>query len=305
MKKVLVTGAGGFVGRHCLDRLADLGYEVHAVDLCGGAAPCRWHQADLLDPHRMEELLSAIQPSHLLHLAWCAEPGTYMQSPENLRWLRAGLTLLEQFVAHGGRRAVVAGSCAEYDWGCDGPFDETNSSVNPNSLYGACKHALHLVASTYACQVDLSLAWGRLFFLYGPEEKPQRLMPSVINALLGGRPTSCRHGQFQRDFLHVQDAAGALAALLDCDVAGPVNIASGRAEALENLVGHIADALDGRKLLEIRREPGGRDEPKSISADVRRLRDDVGWAPEFDLETGLQQTIRWWREQRETHDRHG
>ena len=304
MKKVLVTGAGGFVGRRCLERLADLDYEVHAVDLCEGAAPCRWHQADLLNPHRTEELLSAIQPSHLLHLAWCAEPGVYMRSPENLRWVCASLTLLEQFISHGGSRAVIAGSCAEYDWNCDGPFHEMDSSVSPNSLYGASKHALHLVASAYAREMGLSLAWGRLFFLYGPDEKPQRLAPSVINSLLRGQPTSCRHGQFRRDFLHVQDAAGALAALLDCDVTGPVNIASGRAVTLEDLVGHIADALGRRQLLEIRHEPGGRDEPETIFADASRLRDEVGWCPKFDLETGLQQTIRWWSERSETHDRH-
>ena len=94
----------------------------------------------------------------------------------------------------------------------------------------------------------------------------------------------------------------ALAALLDCDVPGPVNIASGQAVSLQDLVGRIADALGRRQLLEIRREPGGADEPETISADVRRLRDEVGWSPRFDLETGLQQTIRWWSERSETDD---
>ena len=93
-----------------------------------------------------------------------------------------------------------------------------------------------------------------------------------------------------------------MAALLDGDVTGPVNIASGQAAGLEHLVGQIADTLGRQELLEIRCEPGGPDEPETICGDAGRLRNEVGWRPAFDLVTGLQQTIRWWSERSETHD---
>ena len=121
MKKVLLTGASGFVGRHCLPALVARGYEVHAVS-SSATAPAdtppgvRWHQADLLDGAQVSALLAQVRPRHLLHSAWYAVPGKYWTAPENFRWVRASLHLLQTFAAHGGRRVVVVGSSAEYDW---------------------------------------------------------------------------------------------------------------------------------------------------------------------------------------------
>ena len=96
MKRVLLTGATGFVGRHCLQPLLERGYEVHA--LTSRPVPTteqdgvHWHLLDLLAPRPLS--LEQIQPTHLLHLAWYAVPGKYWTSPENVRWVEASLALL-------------------------------------------------------------------------------------------------------------------------------------------------------------------------------------------------------------------
>ncbi len=72
--------------------------------------------ADLLDGRETEAVLSRVQPTHLLHFAWYTVPGRYWTAPDNLRWTEASLRLLRAFEAHGGRRVVMAGTCAEYDW---------------------------------------------------------------------------------------------------------------------------------------------------------------------------------------------
>ena len=305
MLKVLITGAGGFVGRHCLPRLAAGGAEVHAVVRPGSAPPAGAtvaHQADLLDPAAAAALVAEVRPTHLLHLAWVATPGAYWNSPENLDWLAAGLGLLRAFARHGGRRAVLAGTCAEYDWAA-GRCHETTTPLKPAGVYGACKNALREAAEAFARQEGFSLAWGRLFFLYGPHEDARRLTPSVVRALLRGEPAECSQGAQRRDFLHVRDAAEALAALLESEVAGPVNVGSGAAVAVRDVVRRLAEAC-GRPDL-VRFGAPATNEAPLVEADVGRLRDEVGFTPRYGLEDGLAQTVAWWRGKLCEHRRAG
>ena len=116
VKRVLLTGASGFIGRHCVSSLQERGYEVHAVHYrhqSPGDPRVVWHNADLLDPAALSCLFSGVSPTHLLHLAWYAAPGDYITSSENLRWVDASMEMLRRFREEGGRRVVVAGSCFE------------------------------------------------------------------------------------------------------------------------------------------------------------------------------------------------
>jgi nucleoside-diphosphate-sugar epimerase len=166
-------------------------------------------------------------------------------------------------------------------------------------LYGACKHALHGVLEAVATEKNLSAAWARVFFLYGPHEHPERLTASVIRSLLRGDTAQCSHGQQVRDFLYVEDVASAFVALLQSQVSGPVNIASGEGVAVRDLVGKIGDVIGRRDLIRLGERPAG-DEPPILVADVTRLRDEVGWKPEYSIDSGLTLAIEWWRENLET-----
>ncbi|MFT5445825.1 MAG: nucleoside-diphosphate-sugar epimerase [Gammaproteobacteria bacterium] len=297
MKRVLVTGARGFIGRHCLGLLKEQGFEVHALSRggrCESAQGVFWHKTDLLDESAVLGRLGEIVPSHLLHLAWYTKHGNYWTATENAAWLRASLTLTEGFVAFGGRRIVTSGSCAEYDWGPN-PLQETTSALQPKTLYGVCKHALQLVQSSYAQQAAVSSAWARVFFPYGPNEPPNKLVSSVICALLRGEPASYSSGAQIRDYVYVKDVAAALVRLLDSTVQGPVNIASGEAVHITDIVDEIARQLGRKDLLRpgTKRQPDG--DPAVILADTLRLRQDVGFTPQYDLRTGLAEAIAFWR----------
>jgi nucleoside-diphosphate-sugar epimerase len=289
MKRVLVTGASGFIGRQSLAPLAARGYDVHAVCRQGQPAePATWHRVDLMDRGRVLQLLEEVRPSHLLHFAWDVTHGQYWSSPENLRWVEASLSLLGGFAERSGRRAVLAGTCAEYDWRF-GFCSERVTPLAPATLYGSCKHALHSIAASFAAQAHLSLAWGRIFYLYGPHEQPGRLVPSVARSILAGKPVRCSHGNQARDFLHVRDVAEGFTALLDSAVEGPVNIASGRPVTIREVVGTLVSLFPGNPdvRLEFGAVPTPPDDPPLLVADVRRLSDEVGWTPRFDLRGGL------------------
>jgi nucleoside-diphosphate-sugar epimerase len=301
MKRVLVTGPNGFIGRHCLPGLQEKGYELHGVvpraELKLELPNVQWHVADLLDPESIRSLMKTVSPTHLLHFAWYTQPGEYWTSSENLRWLQAGLEILQAFKVHGGRRVLMAGSCAEYDWRY-GFCSERLTPLSPATLYGACKKSLYEILMKYANQEGLSAAWGRVFFLYGPHEHPSRLVPSIINAIYDQRPAPCTQGDQIRDFLHVEDVASAFAALLDSQVEDAVNIASGRPVTVNHIIRRIAEKLGRLDLIQFGAIPIPATEPPVLLADVTRLQRDLGWFPSNDLETGLDKTIEWWKARR-------
>lgn len=210
--------------------------------------------------------------------------------------MSASLALLQAFAEQGGRRVVMAGSCAEYDWE-HGRCMEDVTPRTPATVYGTCKNALQDMLAVYARQYDLSSAWGRVFFLYGPHEYPSRLVALVIRSLLRGQPALCSSGEQVRDFLYVSDVASAFVALLDSKVQGPVNIASGEAMTIRNVVAETAMKLGCPELLRLGARAPSTQEPPILLADVRRLKEEVGWRPGFDLNRGLDATIAWWREQ--------
>jgi nucleoside-diphosphate-sugar epimerase len=293
VKRVLVTGGTGFIGRHVAAGLQERGFEVHllvrdAESARSIATDAQLHSCDLFDDRAVEEAVHCAAPTHLLHLAWTTAHGKFWTSSENLDWVRASLSLVRHFAASGGRRIVCAGTCAEYDWSRS-PCHERDTPLRPATLYGTAKNALRAIIESFAAVEKLSFAWGRLFFLYGPHENPARLVPGLMAALADGRPALCQCGAHVRDFLHAADAADAFAALVDCEVQGPVNVASGRPLSLGTLTREIARIAGRSELAEIGRRGATPENPAVLTADVTRLSEEVGWRPRISLERGLEQ----------------
>ncbi|HUJ73974.1 MAG TPA: NAD(P)-dependent oxidoreductase, partial [bacterium] len=299
LRRVLVTGATGFIGRRTLEPLLRRGFEVHAASRRppqDAPAAVIHHACDLLDQEARQALVQSVAATHLLHLAWFAEPGRFWKSPENLRWTAASIELTRVFAAHGGRRAVFAGTCAEYDWS-ETLCDEQRTPIRPQSLYGSCKAALWSVLQSAAPVLGITAGWGRLFFLYGEHEHPQRVIPSVILALLRDQPAVCTAGRQVRDFMYVGDVAQAYVSLLDSVVTGPVNIASGEAQPLAETLTLLGQELRKPHLVQLGARPTPPHEPAVLRADISRLRDEVSFRPQVGLREGLQRTIAWWQAQ--------
>jgi nucleoside-diphosphate-sugar epimerase len=239
-------------------------------------------------------LVDRVQPERLLHLAWTTIPGRLWTSPANLTWAASTLELHGAFIAAGGVRAVYAGTCAEYDW--SKPELNEHTPLRPTTYYGVAKAAASQLVLAAPVNHGPSVAWGRIFYLYGPGERPGRLVSDAVVALLEGRPVDCTEGKQERDFMHVADVARAFCALIDCDVVGPVDIASGICRPVREILGEIGRQLNRAELLQIGALPSPPQEPQRIATRALRLRDEVKFTAHYDLPAGIADTISWWRQ---------
>lgn len=297
MKKTLVTGGSGFIGRHMLPLLSNANHEVHAVSYKQNKTTVNgihWHRVDLTDASQLKKLVAEVKPTHLLHFAWSMKPGQYWDDPKNICWVKVSLELLQAFSDHGGERLVMAGTCAEYAWG-GGICSETTTPLKPTTLYGSCKSGLQMMVESFCRKTQLSISWARIFNVYGPCEPKERLVSSVICSLLQGEPAKCSHGNQNRDLLYVEDVASAVVSLLESNVEGAVNIGSGKYVMLKDVIETIGEKIGRSDLIRLGQIPSSSGEPSLLVADTKRLREEVNWTQEFSLDEGLDRSIQWWK----------
>lgn len=297
MPRILITGASGFIGRALIDcRVWHSGSELHAVTRDTSKEPlsehATWHECSLLEKQPVDALFAKLRPEVLIHLAWCADHGTYWKDPANFDWLCSNLFIARCFVKHGGRRAIIAGTSAEYDWLALGPLNEAYTPLRPKQLYGSCKLAAFWAIKSFFEQEEISWAWARFFNPFGPYEDRRRLIPKVCLNLLAGQTLDFDAALSERDFLHVDDVASALVALAQSKVQGPVNVASGEATSIRDLVLALARLMQKDHMVNF---SGIQEDADAVVADVSRLRAEVGWSPLRSFEDRLQETCDWWR----------
>jgi nucleoside-diphosphate-sugar epimerase len=294
---VLVTGATGFLGSHCLVPLVERGFDV--LGLYRKRAPqdvpgVRWVRGDVMDRAAMRSVLNEYRPKGLLHLAWFVEPGKLISDTSNLCWTAASLDLIRLFHESGGERCTVSGSCYEYDWRF-GYCVEDVTPCEPDTLYGAAKDSLRRTFLAYCNTSSLSGSWGRGFFMYGPRENPARLVSSVIISLLKGAAAKSSHGLQVRDYLHIQDVADGIVALFASQGRGAYNIAAGTPTTIRQIVELLGKITDRSDLLQIGALPARANDAPLVLGDCRRTFNDTGWKPRLTLEAGLSATVDGWR----------
>ena len=299
--RVLITGANGFIGSYLARLLLGEGCEVFAL-LRPGSDPWRIGdllpdlqvlEGDLLNPNgAWANRLDEIRPEACFHFAWTTEPGVFLQSPQNLQYAGASLSLATRLAGVGCRKLVIAGSFSEYDQ--DRGYLAEDSPIRPNTVYGGAKSGLYRALALWAPRAGIVLLWPRIFSVYGPGEHQKRFVPAVITAALRGEVTRLTPGEQMRDFSHVADVAGAVWAATQSDLTGPVNVGSGKPLAIGEIAVQIGQILGRPDLIRLGDLPYREGDPMFICANTWLLRSATGWTPRFELEAGLRDTIEWW-----------
>lgn len=305
-RRVLITGGCGFIGRQTIAALVDRGFEVclagrspPPTDLAeqaitsGGVISHR--VLDLLEPTAAAAMIAEVRPSHLLHLAWDTRHGLFWTSTDNDRWVAASRRILDAFIRCGGTRFVAAGTCVEYA-PADVPLAETTSALAPTTPYGVAKLAFRKALIEASSRDGLSAAWGRVFHLFGPHEHPARLVPGAILSLLEGRRFAATAGRQVRDYSSVVDVAAAFVEILDSDLAGDVNVASGSATTIADVLQTIGETIGRPELIALGEVPTSPSDLPVLTADASRLRGRFPQLFSVAIRERLSETVDWWRQ---------
>ena len=288
--RILLTGPTGFIGSNFLRLALARGHEVAALLYPGESLPALASPTDTLHSYvgtLAEAPWPAIQsfkPEACLHTAWVTAPGSYLESPDNDRFLEWSQIFAERFFQTGGGHLLALGSCAEYQ-PARTPLVEDQSPLSDTTRYARCKNALRLALENLAQRHGTRVGWGRVFYPYGPGEHPVRLCSSLIQQLARGEKVILKTPQSTKDYIYIDDLASAILTAIESGFPGTINFGTGRGVTVKEMAQTIAGIMGCPHLVEEAATPVC-DPMSYMVADATKLRG-LGWKPRTPLTKGL------------------
>ncbi len=330
MMKVLVTGAAGFIGMHCIERLLARGDHVVGIDnlndyydvalkesrlsRIADHAAFRFHRVSIEDKEAMAGIFAEEKPDRVIHLAAQAGVRYSLENPHAYidANLQGFMNILEGCRHNDVAHLAYASSSSVYGGNAQMPFSERHSVDHPVSLYAATKKANELMAHTYSHLYGLPTTGLRFFTVYGPWGRPDMALFLFTDAIRNGRPIDVfNQGAMVRDFTYIDDIVEGVIRVLDktatpdpdFDPMNPdpgtstapfrvFNIGNGNPTPLMDYIGALEDALG--MTAEKNMMPMQPGDLLATSADTSELRDWVGFAPNTDVRDGVQRFVDWY-----------
>jgi nucleoside-diphosphate-sugar epimerase len=293
-RKVLITGASGFLGSHLAERFNQCGAEVHGTSRVQHphyAHSIHWTQSDLLDLASVQRLIRRLKPDIIFHLAGQATgaPDLQLVLPTFQSLVVSTVNLL--IAASDARcgRVVLMGSLNE-------PLPR-QSEVLPGSPYAAAKLAGNAYGRMFHALYGLPVVIARLFMTYGPRQNPRKLIPYVTMSLLEGKAPRLSNAELDIDWIYIDDVIeGLLAAADKPNLEGTtVDLGSGSLTSVRSVVEQLQALIDPHvEPLFGALSDRPREHVRMANTAQTALR--LGWKPAISLQHGLQLTVDWHRQ---------
>lgn len=283
--KIFITGSTGFIGKHLIERLIGGGHKALALTRTEQKKEgVQYIRGDLQGSKEWEGNLKKFGPEAIVHLAWEGIPNTAKELAE--KNFQAGLDLIKIAKEVGCTVFLGIGSSLEYG-GLEGRVQEEDAGIPPNPLYVA-KTKLYQEGEKKAESLGMKFIWTRPFYVYGPGQREDSLLPHLITAYKKGEHPEIKNPDGANDFIYVKDVADAIALLLEKNAPqGAYNIGSGHPTSVREMVGITVKAL-GIPMPEL---PPPKRSPNVFFADITKIEKAVGWKPRTSLEKGVKNMI--------------
>jgi UDP-glucose 4-epimerase len=287
--RVLLTGAGGFIGREIARALRARGHVVAGMvrraEQCVAADD---FAADFLRPDSWREALARFQPDALIQAGWFGVAPRERDLLTQLDNVPAAGALVAEAIGAGARVVIGLGTQAEY--GLTSGLVDEGAPTSPVTLYGMAKCAAGAALLRIAHQSKVRGVWGRIFGVYGPRETAPSMLPWLARELAAGRAPQLTACTQRWDFLHVRDVAGAVVALLECEAAeGVFNISGGHAAPLRETVLTLRDLMDPTIEPAFGAVPFGPEQIMFLGGLNAKLVATTGWRQSVALAAGLRE----------------
>ncbi len=249
--KILVTGSNGIIGSELVKQLATFypESEIYELNRTKNSNNNKSLSIDLLNTSYQElaNILNIIKPKLLFHAAWYTDHSDYLTSEINILWEKATIQLIDAFYNCGGFKFIGLGSSIEYDWNSQSPFIENSLNLNGNNfLYGKSKLNVYLHLTKLK---GVSYQWGRVFFVFGPGQSKNRLIPLIINSAINGVEKIKVNRNLKRDYISTIEIAKQVLMMSKCNYSGSVNICSGNSPSIDELIQMIENIIKKRVLI--------------------------------------------------------
>lgn len=297
MRRVIVTGANGFLGLNTVRAFLESGWHVTGIvrKADGLVAHDRLNVivADLNEPGAWQDTVRSLQWDTAVHLAWNMRPGHIHSWEDSALSLWSSMNLFHGLSSGRGKMFIGIGTCLEY-----GPTETDHHEGEepvPQSPYATAKQMFRLIAHRRSDAASFQFAWLRVFYLYGPYEQPARLVPRVIRGLMSGEAVTLDAANRVVDYLDVRDAARAIVAVADSRLTGVTNVCSGSGAAVGQVAKMLASMLGAETRLTLRQSLDPRYGPPIVMGTNAKLAQATGWRPQISLDQGLRYAIQWWK----------
>lgn len=302
--RVLMTGAGGFVGSHVLARLLRDGVHRVAVVLRHdrtypriGALLDRVEviRGDLAHGEALAEPIQRFGPETVIHAAWALPTANNRNSVEQADHVGYALQLAKLARAASAAQFIGIGSQAEYGAAAD--RNRSQEVGHPTTLYGTAKLCAGLLMEKVCATLDMRFAWLRLFSAYGPGEERSWLIPSLCEKFLAKEKPATTAGEQVYDYLFVEDVADAVHdVVFTAKASGFFDLGSGHGRAVREVIERLRDLVDPSLPIGFGEIPYAAGQVMRMEANVDRLQQLTGWRPQIDLDTGLRRSLDWFRQ---------
>ena len=297
--RIFLTGGTGFIGRYVLKHLEKEDYNILLLTRASKenlssiikSKKVNIISGNLSDINKWKSELKQFKPDTTIHLAWEGIPDYGVKT--SIKNLKYGLDLFEELAEIECKKIICTGSCWEYGQN-QGEISE-DLPVKSSNAFTAAKNALHCLGREIAKENNMQLIWTRLFYVYGPGQRENSLIPHIIKCVKEGKELKIKTPSARNDFIYVEDVAKAIVAILEkCTQSTVYNVGSGYSSNIQNIINIIYNELNFKHKSKDDLSKTEKIYSDNFWADISKIKKEIGWKPKIDIENGIKKIISFY-----------